>query len=81
MIKLNKAEIDWIKSEFESGQTVTEISVNTGISRSNIKRALAEAGIVKLSWYKTHEENSILNLLHSKGIHTTNQLQSLLAGK
>lgn len=81
MIKLNKAEIDWIKAEFESGQTVSEISISTGISISNVKRALAEAGVMKLHWYKTTEENNILQLLQSKGIHTVNQLQNLLLGK
>lgn len=77
MIKLEKKEIDWIKDEYQSGQTVSEISVNTGISRSNIKRALAEAGVVKLHWYKTTNEHELLEYLHSKGITKTNQLIKL----
>lgn len=39
-----------------------------------VKRALAEAGLLTLSWYKTKEENKMLIALASKGISNVTQL-------
>lgn len=77
-IRLTKPEIDWIKQEYEADRTVAEIAIDTGYSKSNIKRALAEAGIMSLDWYKTNNEISMLNYLASKGIHTIDDLRGKL---
>lgn len=73
-IKINPLALEWIHNEFRSGRTIEEISVDTGMSRQNVKRALAEAGEIYLSWYKTHNENELLTYLKSKGITCVNQL-------
>ena len=40
-IRLTQAEIQWIKQEYEAGNTVQDIVFGTGMSVSNVKRALA----------------------------------------
>lgn len=73
-MRLTKHEIDWIAIEFENQRTVQEIAIDTGMSEQNVKRALAEAGLMNLSWYKTNEENKMLTFLRAKGINNTEQL-------
>lgn len=73
-VKLTQPEINWFKQEYENGRTLDEISVDTGFSKQNIKRALAEAGLMYLSWYKTNEEDKILKYLRGKDITKLNQL-------
>lgn len=73
-MRLTKQEIAWIANEFQSNRTVQEIAIDTGMSKQNVKRALAEAGLVNLSWYKTNEENKMLTFLKAKGINNTEQL-------
>lgn len=73
-MRLTKQEITWIANEFQSNRTVQEIAIDTGMSKQNVKRALAEAGLVNLSWYKTNEENKMLTFLKVKGINNTEQL-------
>lgn len=73
-VKLTQPEINWFKQEYENGRTLDEISVDTGFSKQNIKRALAEAGLMYLSWYKTNEEDKILKYLRNKDITKLNQL-------
>ena len=67
-------DIQWVKDEFLAGRTVEEISIDTGKSIKTIKRYLAEAGVLKLSWHKTKEENDIINYLKAKGITKLNQI-------
>lgn len=67
-------DIQWVKDEFLAGRTVEEISIDTGKSVKTIKRYLAEAGVLKLSWHKTKEENDIINYLKAKGITKLNQI-------
>lgn len=43
-IRLTQTEIQWIKYAYEVGSTVQDIVLDTGMSGSNVKRALAEAG-------------------------------------
>ena len=74
-IKLTKDELNWIKAEYLSGRDIHDIMVDTGISASNIKRALAECGLMYLHWYKTKEENSILEYLRGKNIRTLQELE------
>lgn len=66
--------IQWVKDEFLAGRTVEEISLDTGKSVKTIKRYLAEAGILNLSWHKTREENLLINYLKTKGITKLTQL-------
>lgn len=74
-IRLNPAEIQWIKQEYEEGSTVQDIVFDTGMSVSNVKRALAEAGVLTLKWYKTNEENAILEYLKQNNITTLEELK------
>ena len=67
-------DIQWVKDEFLAGRTVEEISLDTGKSVKTIKRYLAEANILNLSWHKTREENNILKYLKGKGITKLTQL-------
>ena len=67
-------DIQWVKDEFQAGRTVEEISLDTGKSIKTIKRYLAEANILNLSWHKTREENNILKYLKGKGITKLTQL-------
>lgn len=71
-------DIQWVKNEFLAGRTVEEISLDTGKSVKTIKRYLAEAGILNLSWHKTTEENSLINYLKTKGITKLTQLMGKL---
>lgn len=77
-IQLNQQEINWIASEFKNDRSISEISVDTGMSVSNVKRALAEAGLLNLNWYKTVNEIAMLNYLKGMGIHNLEQLRSIL---
>lgn len=75
---LNKAELDFIKDEYNSGKTISEIAINIGFSRTNVRRALAEAGVINLNWYKTIQEHELLSHLKLKGITDINQLKGVL---
>ena len=77
-IKIDPLALDWIRNEYQSGRTIEEISVDTGMSNQNVKRALAERGELSLSWYKTVEENAILDYLKANGITNVKQLISAL---
>lgn len=67
-------DIQWVKDEFLAGRTVEEISIDTGKSVKTVQRYLAEAGVLKLSWHKTKEENDIIKYLSAKGITKLTQL-------
>lgn len=67
-------DIQSVKNEFLAGRTVEEISLDTGKSVKTIKRYLAEAGTLNLSWHKTREENLLINYLKTKGITKLTQL-------
>ena len=74
-IRLTQAEIQWIKRAYEAGNTVQDIVFDTGMSVSNIKRALAEANVLTLSWYKTNEENAMLEYLKQNNVTTLQELK------
>lgn len=74
-IKLSKPEINWFNQEYQNGRTIEEMAIDTGFSKQNVKRALAESGILYLSWYKTEEENEMLKYLRHKNITTLEQLK------
>lgn len=75
-IKLTPTEIQWIKYAYEeAGNTVQDIAFDTGMSISNVKRALAEAGVLTLSWYKTNEENAMLEYLKQNNVTTLQELK------
>ena len=74
-MRLNQKEIQWICNEYTIGRSVSEISVDTGISISQIKRALAEGKLLNLNWYKTKEEHLMLEYLRNKKIDSLNKLQ------
>lgn len=67
-------DIEWVKNEYLADRTIEEISIDTGKSIKTIKRYLAEAGVITLSWHKTKEENNILKYLKSKKITKLTQL-------
>lgn len=77
-MNLKPSEINWIANEKRSGRTIEEIAIDTGMSKQNVKRALAESGDMVLSWYKTKEENLILEFLRNKGITKLNQLTNMI---
>lgn len=72
--KFTQNELDWVKSEYENGRSIEEISVDTGLSRQMIKRMLAETGTIYLTWYKTRNENALLQYLRIKGITSLDDL-------
>ena len=45
------------------------------MSLSNVKRALAEANVLTLSWYKTNEENDMLEYLKQNNVTTLQELK------
>lgn len=71
---MNAQDIQWVRDEYLAGRTIDEISIDTGKSVKTIKRYLAEAGVLNLSWHKTREEDSILKYLKSKNITKLYQL-------
>ena len=58
-----------------SNYTIEEISVETGVGSQNVKRALCEAGVLTLSWYKTNEENAMLEYLKQNNVTTLQELK------
>ena len=74
-IRLTQAEIQWIKQEYEANSTIQDIVFDTGMSVSNVKRALAEAGVLTLHWYKTNEENAMLEYLKQNNVTTLEELK------
>lgn len=77
-VKLNQKEINWIANEFQNSRTVQEIAIDTGMSVNNIKRALAEKGLMSLSWYKTADEIQMLNYLKAMGVNNLIDLKGVL---
>ena len=74
-VKLNKDEINYIARAYLSNYTIEEISVETGVGKQNVKRALCEAGVLTLSWYKTNEENAMLEYLKQNNVTTLQELK------
>lgn len=70
--------IQAIANEYQSGRTVEEISIDSGIGKNNVKRALCEANLMSLTWYKTEEECNILKHLESLGITTLQELKDAI---
>lgn len=71
---LTENDINWIANEHKNGRSFDEIAVDTGMSTQNVKRALAEAGVFSLSWYKTKNEQDMLDSLQSIGITNDKEL-------
>ena len=76
--QITQPAIKWFKQEYQAGRTIEEMSIDTGWSKQNVKRALAEAGVMYLSWHKTNEENRILKYLYEHNIKTLGQVQETL---
>ena len=77
--QIDKPAINWFTQQYQAGRTVEEMSIDTGWSKQNIKRALAEGQLVYLSWYKTHEEDSMLKFLKEIGITSARDLREAFA--
>lgn len=77
-MNINSKEINAIAELFKSGKTVTQIADQKDMSKQNVKRALAEAGLMQLSWYKTTNELQMLNYLKGMGINNLVELRSVL---
>lgn len=73
--QITEPAIKWFKQEYQAGRSLEEMAIDTGWSKQNIKRALAEAGVMYLSWYKTTHENELLKFLYSKGITRLDQIE------
>lgn len=73
--QIDKPAINWFTQQYQAGRTVEEMSIDSGWSKQNVKRALAEGQIMYLSWYKTHEENSMLKFLKEIGITSARDLR------
>lgn len=77
-VKLNQQELNWVANEFQNDRTVQEIAIDTGMSVNNVKRALAEKGLLSLSWYKTTDEIQMLNYLKAMGVNNLIDLRDTL---
>ena len=77
-VKLNQQELNWVANEFQNDRTVQEIAIDTGMSVNNVKRALAEKGLLSLSWYKTADEIQMLNYLKAMGVNNLIDLRDTL---
>lgn len=77
-VKLNQQELNWVANEFQNDRTVQEIAIDTGMSVNNVKRALAEKGLLSLSWYKTTDEIQMLNYLKVMGVNNLIDLRDIL---
>lgn len=73
--QIDKSSIQWFCQEYKNGRTVEEMAVDNGWSKQNVKRALAEGQLMYLSWYKTHEEDSMLKFLKEIGITSARDLR------
>ena len=77
--QIDKSSIQWFCQEYKNGRTVEEMAVDNGWSKQNVKRALAEGQLMYLSWYKTHEEDSMLKYLKDIGITSVRDLREAFA--
>ena len=77
--QIDKSSIQWFCQEYKNGRTVEEMAVDNGWSKQNVKRALAEGQLMYLSWYKTHEEDSMLKYLKNIGITSASDLREAFA--
>ena len=77
--QFDKSAINWFTQQYQAGRTVEEMSIDTGWSKQNVKRALAEGQLMYLSWYKTHEEDSMLKFLKDIGITSARDLREAFA--
>ena len=77
--QIDKSSIQWFCQEYKNGRTVEEMAVDNGWSKQNVKRALAEGQLMYLSWYKTHEEDSMLKYLKEIGITSASDLREAFA--
>ena len=73
--QIDKPAINWFTQQYQAGRTVEEMSIDAGWSKQNVKRALAEGQLMYLSWYKTHEEDSMLKYLKDIGITSARDLR------
>ena len=73
--QIDKPAINWFTQRYQAGSTVEEMSIDAGWSKQNVKRALAEGGVMYLSWYKTAEENAMLKYLKDMEVTSFNQLR------
>ena len=77
--QIDKPAINWFTQQYQAGRTVEEMSIDTGWSKQNVKRALAEGQLMYLSWYKTNEEDSMLKFLKDIGITSARDLREAFA--
>ena len=77
--QIDKSSTQWFCQEYKNGRTVEEMAVDNGWSKQNVKRALAEGQLMYLSWYKTHEEDSMLKFLKDIGITSARDLREAFA--
>lgn len=77
--QIDMPAINWFTQQYQAGRTVEEMSIDTGWSKQNVKRALAEGQLMYLSWYKTHEEDNMLKFLKEIGIISARDLQEAFA--
>lgn len=73
-MRITTQDITWIANQYRQGRSIDELVIDTGLSVKSIKRALAEAGEIYLSWHKTEQENVLLSYLRSKDIYNITDL-------
>ena len=78
-VKIPKDTLQAIVDDFTINKlTIGEISTMYVYSTSSVSRALADAGVLSLSNYKTKEEDRMCQLLQAKGIRTAVELSKVL---
>lgn len=77
-VDFNEREDAQIISAFVNGMPVVDIAMVTGRTNQSIKRLLAEAGHLYLSWHKTTSEDEILRYLNSINITDVSQLKQIV---
>lgn len=80
--QLDTPAINWFCQQFKQSQfekeneKIDDLAFHTGWSKQNVKRALAEGGLLYLTWHKTSEEDAMLKFLRQKNITTFAQLRN-----
>lgn len=76
---LNSNEKEQIAAEYRAGNSCQEdLAIEYGVSRSTIRRALHEHGLVTNTRETTTNERSILETIKQFNIKTVEQLSSLI---
>lgn len=77
--RLTPEQIQDIQTQYLSkNASQDELAHRYGVGTTTIRRALAEAGLVKYSAHATRKERDMLSMLNTFGIDTTQRLFEVL---